>query len=327
MRAVQIDQFGGPEVLQLTDVPRPAPGADETLVEIDLAGINFADIDHRRGERGTQVPLVLGTEGVGTVAEVGADVSGVAVGERVSLWNPGTPGTYAEFAIAPAARLVPVPDDVPSPEAAAMALQGLTAHALTRGMYPPSAGETCLIHSGAGGVGQIAVQLAKASGATVFTTVGSAEKADYVREIGADHAILYKETDFKDVVLELTDGKGVDVVYDGIGNDTIERSIGSVRSRGHCIVYGYKSGGFTGGPATELPLRMLARNTVFITAGVTMFYLFGPQLRARSEELFALYRSGDLKLRIGGEFGLDTAAAAHTAMETGGSIGKLVIRP
>ncbi len=327
MRAVQIDRFGGPEVPQLTDVPRPEPGADETLIEIEVAGVNFADIDHRRGERGTTVPMILGTEGVGTLTEIGADVSGIAVGERVSFWNPGTPGTYAEFAIAPAARLVPVPDDIPSPAAAAMALQGLTAHALTRGMYPPSAGETCLIHSGAGGVGQIAVQLARAAGATVFRTVGSAEKADYVREIGADHAILYKETDFQDAVLELTDGKGVDVVYDGIGNDTIGRSIGSVRPRGHCILYGYKSGGFTGGPATELPLRMLARNTVFITAGVTTFYLFGPQLRARSDELFALYRSGALKLRIGGEFTLETASDAHAAMETSRSIGKLVIRP
>ncbi len=136
MRAVQIDRFGGPEVLQLTDVSRPDPSTDEALIKIELAGINFADIDHRRGEGGTTVPMVLGTEGVGTVAEVGADVSDVAVGERVSFWNPGTPGTYAEFAIAPAARLVPVADDIPSAEAAAMALQGLTAHALMRGMYP-----------------------------------------------------------------------------------------------------------------------------------------------------------------------------------------------
>ena len=327
MRAVQIDRFGGPEVLRLTEVPRPEPGADEALIEIELAGVNFADIDHRRGERGTTVPMILGTEGVGTVAEVGVDVSGISAGERVSFWNPGTPGTYAEYAIAPAARLVPIPEGIPSPEAAAMALQGLTAHALTRGMYPVSAGETCLIHSGAGGVGQIAVQLAKAAGTTVFTTVGSEEKAEYVRGLGADHAILYKETDFKEAVLELTDGHGVDIVYDGIGNDTIERSIGSVRPRGHCILYGYKSGGFTGGPAMELPMRLLARNTVFITAGVTMFYLFGPQPRARSDELFALYQSSELKLRIGGEFSLETAAGAHEMLESGGSTGKLVIRP
>ena len=136
MRAIQIDRFGGPEVLQLRDLPRPEPGADEVLVQIEIAGVNFADIDHRRGERGTTVPMVPGTEGVGEVVERGSEAEGVTIGQRVSFWNPGAPGTYAEFAVVPATRLLAVPEDIPSPIAAGLSLQGLTAHALTRGMYP-----------------------------------------------------------------------------------------------------------------------------------------------------------------------------------------------
>lgn len=241
MRAIQITRFGGPEVLEQVDIPVPVPAAGEVLVCLAVAGINYSDISWRTGRRGGSPPIIDGSEGAGTIAALGSGVDGFKVGDRVAYWNPSM-GSYAEFATCPAFRAVKLPDGMEFGIGAALMLQGLTAHFLARSVFPVEGGHSLLFHAGAGGVGQILIQIAKARGARVLTTVGSAEKATYVRDIGADEAILYNDVNFAEAVRDLTGGEGVDVVYDAVGAATWEGSIASLKRSGTTVFFGGASG-------------------------------------------------------------------------------------
>ncbi|MXX99830.1 MAG: zinc-binding dehydrogenase [Chloroflexi bacterium] len=325
MRALMARTHGGPEVLEIADVAPPEPAEDQLLVRVELAGLNFSDIDHRRGERGTPVPMILGTEGSGRVVQTGGLTEGFAVGDRVVWWLPGTPSSCAELAAIPAARAILVPDGFDPKVAVALMLQGITAHALVFPIAGIEPGESVLVHSGAGGVGHLAVQLARLAGAETIIATASPEKFGFLDELGVDCAVDYHSDDWDARVRAASDG-GVDVVLDGIGNSTLPGSIASCRRRGRCILYGYKSGGHAGGLAAAFDTGLLGRGTVFLTTGVSFLYVRDrAALTDRVGKLFDLYREGGLKVNIGGVYGLDEAAAAHRALEGGTSRGKLLV--
>jgi NADPH2:quinone reductase len=324
VRAVAVTEFGGPEKLALVDVPVPVPAKGEALVKLEYAGINFIDIYMRRGEYArsqtyqTPLPMVVGMEGIGSVV---AAADGLAAGERVAYCI--VRGSYAEYAAVPAWKLVKVPADVPSPIAVTLMLQGLTAHYLVHSAFALDKGHTCLVHAAAGGVGQLLVQCAKLRGATVIATVGSAEKAEIARARGADHVILYREKDFREEVMRLTGGRGVDVVYDAIGKDTIARSIRSLRRRGTCINYGGASGLVR---AIE-PLELGEAGSVFFTRPHLADYIASPEeLAWRAGDLFAAWREGKLVVTVDREFPLAEAGAAHRYLEGRKTKGKLLLR-
>jgi len=317
MRAVAVTEFGGPEKLALIDAPVPQPAAGEALVKLEYAGINFIDVYMRSGHYArsqtykTPLPMVIGMEGIGTLS----------TGERVAYCI--TRGSYAEYAAVPAWKLVRVPDDVPSPIAVTLMLQGLTAHYLSHSAFPLEKGHTCLVHAAAGGVGQLLVQCAKLRGATVIATVGSAEKVQIARARGADHVILYRETDFREGVMRLTGGRGVDVVYDAIGKDTIARSIRSLRRRGLCINYG----GASGLVQSIEPLELGEAGSVFFTRPHLADYIASAEeLGARAADLFAAWRTGKLVVTVDSEYPLAEAADAHRYLEAGKTKGKLLLR-
>jgi NADPH:quinone reductase len=327
MKAVTIARFGGPEVLELSEVATPQPRTGEVLVELAYAGINFIDVYMRSGQYArshtyqTPLPMTLGMEGGGTVAAVGDGVDGFAIGDRVAYCI--VRGSYAQFAVVPAAKLVHVPQDVPLAEGTALMLQGLTAHYLSHSAYALAPGKSCLVHAGAGGVGQLLVQLAKLRGATVFATVGNEEKAAIARERGADHVLLYREVDFREEVMRLTDGRGVDVVYDAVGRETIARSIRSLARRGLCVNYG----GASGLVASVTPLELAEAGSVYFTRPHLADYISSPQeLRARADDLFAAYRQRKLRVAIDRELPLADGAEAHRWLEGRGTRGKLLLR-
>ncbi len=241
MRAIQMTQFGGPHVLELAEVAKPQPGTGEVLVRMEVAGVNYADIGFREGARGGPLPVVPGREGAGTIAQLGPGVSGLTEGERVAFDNLGH-GCYAEYALVRADLAVPVPDHISSEIASTMMVQGLTAHYLSHSSFALAPGHACLIHAGAGGVGQLLIQIARAKGARVLATVGSQAKKELAESLGADHAILYRERDFADAVADLTGGAGLDVVYDSVGRETLERSFACLKRLGTVIHYGAASG-------------------------------------------------------------------------------------
>lgn len=327
MRAIAIEAFGGPENLRLIDMPEPAPAAGEALVRLEYAGINFIDIYMRSGAYArsatykTPLPMTLGMEGGGTVAALGEGVTGLQVGDRVAYCI--VRGSYAPYAAVPAWKLVKVPVEVPLPEATALMLQGLTAHYLTHSAYRLEPGSSCLVHAGAGGVGQLLIQLAKLRGATVYATAGSPEKAAIAQARGADHVILYRETDFRERVMELTGGRGVDVVYDAIGRDTIARSIRSLRKRGLCVNYG----GASGLVEAVNPLELGEAGSVFFTRPHLADYLQNAaEIGGRAADLFAARAAGKLAVTIEREFALAEAADAHRYIEGGRTKGKLLLR-
>jgi NADPH2:quinone reductase len=327
MRAAGISAFGGPERLELMELPRPRPGPGEALVKIEYAGINFIDIYMRSGHYArsrtyqTPLPMTLGMEAGGTIAALGEAVGDLRVGERVAYCP--VRGAYAEYAAVPAWRLVKVPGDVPMPSAVALMLQGLTAHYLSHSVFALGAGHTCLIHAAAGGVGQLLIQLAKLRGATVIATVGSAEKAAIAKARGADHVILYREQDFREETMRITGGMGVDVVYDAVGKETISRSIRSVKRRGLCVNYG----GASGLVEAVSPLELAEAGSVFFTRPHLADYIATPQeLHARATDLFAAYRAGKLVVSIDREFPLAEVAAAHRYLEARNTRGKLLLR-
>jgi NADPH2:quinone reductase len=327
MKAIAVTQFGGPENLALIDAPVPRPAAGEALVKLEYAGLNFIDIYMRSGEYArsqtyqTPLPMVIGMEGCGTVAELGSGVHDLAPGERVAYCI--VRGSYAEYACVPAWKLVKVPHDVPAPVATTLMLQGLTAHYLSHSAFALGAEHTCLVHAAAGGVGQLLVQCAKQRGATVIGTAGSAEKAAIARERGADHVILYREVDFRDEVMRLTGGRGVDVVYDAVGKDTISRSIRSLRRRGLCVNYG----GASGLVRSIEPLELGEAGSVFFTRPHLADYIATAQeLVWRSGDLFAAWRAGKLAISVDRELPLEEAAAAHRYLEGGRTKGKLLLR-
>jgi NADPH2:quinone reductase len=327
MKAMAIAQFGGPENLQLMQIAEPRPAAGEALVQLEYAGINFIDVYMRSGRYArsqtyqTPLPMTLGMEGGGRVAALGEGVTGLTVGDRVAYCI--VRGSYADFAAVPAWRLVKVPQNVPMPIATTLMLQGFTAHYLTHSAFSLAPGNSCLVHAGAGGVGQLLIQLAKLRGATVIATVGSEEKAELAKQRGADHVILYRRVDFREEVMKLTGGKGVDVVYDAIGRDTIDKSIRSLGKRGLCVNYG----GASGLVESINPLELGEAGSVFFTRPHLADYITtAAEIGARAADLFSWFAAGRLGVAIEREFPLADAAEAHRYIEAGKTRGKLLLR-
>ncbi|MDF1596858.1 MAG: quinone oxidoreductase [Acidimicrobiia bacterium] len=322
MHAMQIAELGGPEVLEWVTVPRPEPGAGDLLVHVEAAGINFIDIYQRSGLYPRDLPFTLGLEGAGTVVEVGPGSDGFEVGQRVA-WATA-PGSYAEYALVPAEVAVHVPDAVALDVAAAVMLQGMTAHFLAMDTYPLDAGEKCLIHAGAGGVGLLLIQVAKLLGAEVFATVSTDEKASLASEAGADHVINYTEGDFGDAVEEIVGPKALDVVYDGVGADTFDRGLELLRPRGLMALFGQSSG-----VVKPLDLGKLARfGSLYVTRPSLFVYIAQRvELERRAADVFEWIASGQLNVRIGARFPLSGAADAHRALEARETTGKVLLEP
>jgi NADPH:quinone reductase len=322
VRAISVRGTGGPEVLTLVDRPEPEPGPGDLVVRLAAAGVNFVDTYHRTGLYPMPLPFVPGVEGAGTVVAVGADAEGFAPGDVVA-WSDA-PQSYAELVRVPAARAVPVPPGVDAERAAAAVLQGLTAHFLTHDTYPLRAGDRCLIHAGAGGVGRLAVQLAKSRGAEVFATVGSVEKAELVRGAGADHVIDYNAEDFGDAVEAIAGPRALDVVYDGVGRATFARGLDLLRPRGMMVTFGNASG------AVEpvAPLTLMQKGSLFLTRPTLHDYVATTEeLRARAADLLGAVASGSLDVRVGARLPLADAAEAHRLLESRTTTGKLLLIP
>lgn len=327
MKAVQVEKFGGPERLKLAEAPTPRPGPGEVLVRLAYAGVNYIDVYMRDGSYArshtyrTPLPMTIGMEGAGCIAELGPGVSDLAIGDSVAYCL--SRGSYAEFAVVPAWKAVPVPSGMDLAVATALMLQGSTAHYLSRSAFPLKRGDTCLVHAGAGGVGQLLVQLARRAGATVIATVGSEDKARIARERGADHAILYRQTDFGAEVRRLTNGRGVDVVYDSVGRETLPRSIRTLKRRGLCISFGASSGQ----PEPVPPLELAEAGSVFLTRPHLADYMTSDgEIRARAADLFTAVAEGDLRVTIDKVFPLAEAATAHATIEGRATQGKLLLK-
>lgn len=320
MKSVLVHEIGGPDTLTLADVPIPAPGPTDVLVKVAVSGVNFIDVYFRTGQYKAPLPAAIGSEAAGVVHAVGADVRDFAPGDRVAYAM--VRGSYAEYAVVPSAQLLRVPDSVPLDVAAAVLLQGLTAHYLTRSVYALKPGDTCLVHAAAGGTGLLLVQMARQRGARVFGTTSTLAKADIVRAAGADDVFVHGERDFAAEARRLTDGRGVDVVYDGVGKATFDRSLDSLRVRGMMVLFGASSGAV---PAFE-PSMLNAKGSLFLTRpGLAHYIATRHELVWRAGELFALVESGALSVRIDRTFALAQAADAHRALESRATVGKLLL--
>jgi NADPH:quinone reductase len=321
MQAVTVRRHGGPEVLELLDADDLSPGPGQIVARSSAAGVNFIDIHQRAGRYPVQVPFVPGLEGAGTVAAIGPDVDEFKVGERVA-WKLA-PGSYAERVLVPTWQAVPIPDGVTEETAAAVMLQGSTAHALVTSVYPVQAGDTILIHAAAGGVGQMVTQIAKLRGARVIGTVSTAEKDAIAREAGADEVIRYDgDVDVAAAVRELTDDEGVAVVYDGVGDATFEASLASLRMLGCLVVFGGASG-----PVVNLNVeRLNAAGSVFLTRPTLGHYTRTREaVRARADDLFRWLIDGQLVVRVDRRLPLGEAAEAHRALESRATTGKVLL--
>ena len=322
MNAIRVHEHGGPEVLRYEAAPDPVAAPDQAVVKIEAAGINFIDIYFRTGLYKTELPFTNGQEGAGVVTSVGAEVTGVAVGDRVAY--TGIVGSYAEQAAVPAARLVKVPDDLDTNLAAAVLLQGMTVHYLTHSTFPLGPGHTALVHAAAGGVGLVLVQTAKMLGARVIGTCSTEEKAEKVRRAGADDVILYSQQDFQPEVKRLTDGVGVDVVYDSVGKATWEGSLNSLRPRGMAVFFGNASGPV---PAIE-PLTLAKKGSLFMTRPSLVHYAASrKELEQRSSDVFGWVTAGKVKVEIGETFPLSEAGEAQRKLAARLTTGKLLLKP
>lgn len=322
MKAIRVHQYGGLEALKYEEVPVPEPGEGEARVKIEAIGVNFIDIYHRIGRYQGSLPLTLGQEAAGTVEAVGPNVTDVKPGDRVVYAS--VQGSYAEYAIAPAWRLVPVPKDVDLRQAAAVMIQGMTAHYLTFSTYPLKEGDTALVHAAGGGTGQLLVQIAKRRGARVIGTVSTGEKAARAREAGADEVINYTQTEFDVEVKRLTNNAGVDVVYDSVGKDTFDRSLNCLRRRGYMVLYGASSGAV---PPLD-PQVLNAKGSIYLTRPFLAHYTADrAELLGRVNDLFAWIAAGELKVRIDKTFPLSEAAEAHRYLEGRQSKGKILLMP
>ena len=322
MNAIQIDQNGGPEVLQLRDLPQPEPGAGEVLVRVGAVGVNFIDIYRREGVYKVSLPHVPGTEAAGTVAAVGAGVTGFSEGDRVA--GTAFAGAYAEFALSPADKLVAVPEGVSGETAAAAMLQGMTAHYLAHSTYPLKAGDTCLVHAAAGGVGLLLVQMAKRLGARTIGTVSTEEKERLARGAGADEVIRYTETDFLEAVQELTGGAGLEVVYDSVGKTTFDKGLDCLKPRGLMALYGQASGAV---PPLELQ-TLNAKGGLFVTRPSLFHYtLTREELEWRAGDVLGWAASGEVKVRVDSQLPLAEAAEAHRRLAARETAGKVLLKP
>src|SRR5580765_631923 len=322
MKAIRVNAPGGPEVLHYEDVADPTPKAGEATVKVDAAGINYIDVYQRSGQYKLNLPLTLGLEAGGTVTAVGPNVTEVKVGDKVAY--TGIAGAYAQYAAVPAARLVTLPAGLSTRQGAAAMLQGLTAHYLACSTYPLKSGDTCLVHAAAGGVGLLLCQIAKMRGARVIGTVSTDEKAKLAREAGADEVILYTSQDFEAEVKRLTDGKGLQVVYDSVGKTTFDKSLGCLAPRGMLALYGQSSGPI--GPFDVAQLG--AKGSLFLTRPSLNPYIASrDELAQRSTELLGWIRDGKLRLRTEFEFPLKDAAEAHRALEGRKTTGKVLLIP
>ena len=322
MKAIQVSKTGGPEVLTLVDLPVPKPKPNEALVKIAAIGVNFIDVYFREGRYPAPLPFVDGQEAAGVVTALGSEVKSLKIGDRVAY--TGVLGSYAEYAAVPADRLVKVPDGVDDRQAAAAMLQGMTAHYLCHSAYPLKKGETALIHAAAGGVGLLLVQMAKDLGAHVIGTAGSAEKAKLAQEAGADHTILYNEQDFEAETKRLSDGKGVHVVYDGVGKSTFDKDLNVLRPRGYLVLFGGASG-----PVPPFdPIKLSQKGSLFLTRPSLMHYILTRQeLEWRAGDVFNMIKSGKLKLRIHHIYKLEEAAQTHRDLEARKTTGKVLLIP
>jgi NADPH2:quinone reductase len=322
MKAIRIHTTGGPEALRYDDVAEPTPGPGQAVVKLAAAGVNYIDVYFRTGAYKAPLPLIIGLEGAGTVSAVGQGVTDVKAGDTVA-WT-GVPASYAQMAAVPADRLVKLPAGVTSKDGAAAMLQGMTAHYLVKSSYPLKKGDTCLVHAAAGGVGLLLCQMGKMLGATVIGTVSTEEKAALAKGAGADHVILYSKQDFEPEVKRVTGGRGVDVVYDGVGATTFDKSLSCLRPRGFMILFGAASG-----PVPPLDLQIInQRGSLFVQRPSLNHHIAArEELVQRAGEVLGWIRDGKIKLRVEHQFPLAQAADAHRALEGRKTTGKILLIP
>jgi len=322
MKAIQVPQCGGAEVLTLVDIPTPKPKPNEVLVKIAAAGVNFIDCYFREGRYPAKPPFILGQEASSAISEVGSDVKDFKPGDRVAY--TGITGAYAEYQAIPAERLVRVPAGITDQQAAAAMLQGMTAQYLTHTTYPLKKGEIALIHAAAGGVGLLLVQMAKNLGARVIGTVSTEEKAKLAREAGADDVIFYTQQDFEVETKKLTEGKGVHVIYDGVGKTTFEQDLNVLRPRGYLVLFGASSGA---PPPFDLG-KLATKGSLFVTRPTLVHHIASQdELQQRAADVFSMIESDKLKLRIEHLYPLADAQRAHRELEGRKTTGKLLLIP
>ena len=321
MKAVQIQEYGGPEVLQYVDLPDPSPGPDQAVVEIQAVGVNFTDIYRRMGVNPPGLPWVAGVEAAGVVREVGPGVNHVAAGDTVAYCSH--PGSYAEQALVPAWRLIKMPDGLSAQDGAAAMLQGMTAHYLCYDTYRVKTGDRVLVHSGAGGVGLLLIQMCKALGAYVYSTVSTEAKAELARGAGADHVILYTQQDFAAEISKATDGAGLQAVFDAVGKDTFDGSIACLAPRGYMVLYGQASGA-----VPPVDPRVLGNGSKFLTRpGLGDYTNDRSELEQRAGAVLGWVKSGELNLRVEHHFALSDAAEAHRQLAGRATTGKIILTP
>ena len=322
MKAVVVSHTGGPDVLEYKDVPEPQPKPNEALVKIHAAGLNFIDVYFREGRYPSKLPFIVGQEASGAVEKVGSEVTSVKPGDRVAY--TGLQGAYAEKAAVPADRLVKIPEGVSFEQAAALMLQGMTAHYLVKSTYPLKSGETCLIHAAAGGVGQLLVQMAKMIGATVIATAGSDRKCEIARQAGVDHVINYDTQDFEEETKRLTGDKGVHVVYDGVGKATFDKGLNVLRPRGYMVLFGGASGAV---PPFDL-IKLSQKGSLYVTRPTLAAYIATrEELEWRASEVMNWVVSGKLKISVGQTYPLADAQKAHRDLEGRKTTGKTLLLP
>ena len=322
MKAIQVSQTGGPEVLTLADCPVPDLKPNEALVQIEASGVNFIDVYFREGRYPAPLPFINGQEGAGLVVAVGPDVTTLRLGDRVAY--TGMLGSYADYAAVAANRLIKIPDELDFNQAAAAMLQGMTGHYLSHSSYPVKSGDQVLIHAAAGGVGLLLVQMVKKLGGRIIATAGSEEKAHLAREAGADEVIIYTSQDFETEVQRLTEGQGVHVVYDGVGKDTFAKDLKVLRARGYLVLFGGASGAV---PPFDL-LELTKHGSLFVTRPSLQHYIASREdLESRANDVLQMVLGGELKLRIHKTYPLAEVASAHRDLEGRKTTGKLLLIP
>lgn len=322
MKAIQISHTGGPEVLEYKEVPTPQPKPNEAVVKLAASGVNFIDIYHREGRYPSVTPFIPGQEGAGAVAAVGSEVKSLKAGDRVAY--AGIMGSYAEYAAIAADRLVKIPDGLSEVDAAAVMLQGMTAHYLVYDTYPLKRGETCLVQAAAGGVGLLLVQMAHQIGARVIATVSTKEKAQLARDAGADEIIYYTEQDFEAETKRLTNHKGVEVVYDSVGKTTFEKGLNVLRPRGYMVLFGGSSGAV---PPFDL-IQLSQKGSLYVTRPTLVNYIATrEELEKRAESVLAMVASKKLKIRAEHTYPLKNAQQAHIDLQGRKTTGKLLLVP